>query len=212
MTDVDSHWTELRATLTKKHTGIVDAIRDIEKGLPFRLKSLHFDSGSEFMNYAVVSFCRGYGPSFGREKPIEVLRSRPYRKNDNCYVEQKNLTHVREFIGYDRIESADATRLLNELYREAWCPLLNFFMPTFKLIRKERVGSKIKKTYETPKTPYDRLLESEAISPERKAELKARYATLDPFELKERAERMLQELFGLIRSEEKQDEALKLSA
>ena len=78
-----------------------------------------------------------------RTKPIQVLRSRPYRKNDNCYVEQKNLTHVRQFIGYERIESEKATRILNEIHQELRCPFLNFFMPTFKLIRKERVRSKI---------------------------------------------------------------------
>jgi hypothetical protein len=130
MTDLDSHWTEMRATFTKQHRGIIRAIQCIEKSLPFALSSIKFDSGSEFMNFAVISHCRGFGPSYGRERGLEVMRSRPYRKNDNCYVEQKNLTHVRQFIGYDRIDCPEVTKLLDELYRELWCPFLNFFMPT----------------------------------------------------------------------------------
>ena len=181
VTDLDSHWPQMRWVFTKHHTGIIQAIRDIEAQLPFQLTTLKFDSGSEFMNYGVVSFCKGYG---GRVKPIEVLRSRPYRKNDNCYVEQKNLNHVRQFIGYDRIESRDASRILNELYRDFWCPFLNFFMPTFKLLSKERLGSRIVKKYETTKTPYERLLESPALSSVQKQALQTRYAALDPFELK----------------------------
>lgn len=209
ITDLHSHWTELRATFTKHHTGIISAIRDIERTLPFTLQTLKFDSGSEFMNYGVVSFCRSSGPSFGRVKPIQVLRSRPYRKNDNCYVEQKNLTHVRQFIGYDRIGSEKATRMLNELYRDLWCPFLNFFMPSFKLISKERVGSRIKKKYETPKTPYERLLESPAVSDEHKKQLRARYASLDPFELKLQIEEKLKLLIEEIRRGKKPGKPLK---
>lgn len=209
VTDLDSHWTEMRATFTKRHQGIIGALRDIERSLPFGLNTIKFDSGSEFMNFEVVSYCRGYGPSYGRDKGIDVIRSRPYRKNDNCYVEQKNLTHVRQFIGYDRIESSHATRLLDELYRDAWCPFLNFFMPTFKLISKERVGSRIKKKHEKPKTPYQRLMESAAISEARKAELKTRYESLDPFELKLQIEERLKLLLQVIRNPEQQGEALK---
>ncbi len=209
VTDLDSHWTELRAIFTKHHSGVIRALRDIEHKLPFKLHTLKFDSGSEFMNFAVVSFCRGYGPSYNRVKGIEVLRSRPYRKNDNCYVEQKNLTHVRQFIGYERIESETATRILNELYRDLWCPFLNFFMPTFKLIRKERIGSKIIKKHETPKTPYERLMESESLSHEQKETLKTLHASLDPFELKEKIEEKLKLFWSTIRSEEKQVKQLK---
>jgi hypothetical protein len=211
VTDLDSHWTELRATHTKRHTGIIAALRSIERRLPFTLRSLHFDSGSEFMNFPVVSYCRGSGPSYGRERPIEVTRSRPYRKNDNCYVEQKNLTHVRQFVGYERIEDEEAARMLDQIYRELWCPYLNFFLPTFKLIRKERIGARIKKTYESPKTPYERLLESEAVSEETKARLRAEYERLDPFALKAEIERRLKLLWERVREakrlREKQDDS-----
>lgn len=212
VTDLDSHWTEMRATLTKQHTGIISALQDIEHGLPFALHTLKFDSGSEFMNFAVISFCQSFGPSYGREKGLQVLRSRPYRKNDNCYVEQKNLTHVRQFIGYDRIESRQATQLLNEIYRNLWCPFLNFFMPTFKLLRKERLGSRIVKKYETPQTPYERLTQSQALSIEQKAALQTRYEALDPFELKFQIEEKLKLLFEIIRSDRQQGELLKLAA
>ena len=161
------------------------------------------------MNYAVVSYCRGFGPSYGRTKGIKVLRSRPYRKNDNCYVEQKNLTHVRQFVGYERIESESATRILNELYRDLWCPFLNFFMPTFKLLRKERIGSRIIKKHEVPETPYERLMKSESISLEQKERLKAVQESLDPFELKQQIEEKLKLFWETIRSEVKPGELLK---
>ncbi len=210
LTDIDSHWTEMRATWTKRHGGIVDALRSIEKGLPFRLHTVKFDSGSEFMNYEVVNSLRVHGEGT-REKPLTIYRSRPYRKNDNCYVEQKNLTHVRQFIGYDRIENQNATRMLNEIYRDLWCPFLNFFMPTFKLVRKERIGSRIKKTYEEPETPYDRILASEAVPELTKEALRLRYEALDPIELKLAIEEKLKLVMAIIRSED-QSEELKLAA
>ena len=162
------------------------------------------------MNYEVINSLRVHGEGT-REKPLTIYRSRPYRKNDNCYVEQKNLTHVRQFIGYDRIENQNATRMLNEIYRDLWCPFLNFFMPTFKLVRKERIGSRIKKTYETPRTPYERILASEAVSAPIKEALRLRYEALDPIELKMAIEEKLKLLMGIIRSEE-QSEELKIAA
>jgi hypothetical protein len=210
LTDIDSHWTEMRATWTKRHGGIVEALLSIERGLPFTLHTVKFDSGSEFMNYEVVNSLRRHGEGT-REKAIKIYRSRPYRKNDNCYVEQKNLTHVRQFIGYDRIENQNATRMLNEIYRDLWCPFLNFFMPTFKLIRKERIGSRIKKTYETPRTPYERILASEAVPKDVKDALRNRYKTLDPIELKLAIEEKLKLFMNIVRSEE-QSEELKLAA
>jgi hypothetical protein len=210
LTDIDSHWTEMRATWTKRHGGIIDALRSIEKSLPFTLHTIKFDSGSEFMNYDVISALRSYGENI-RPKPITIYRSRPYRKNDNCYVEQKNLTHVRQFIGYDRIENQNATRLLNEIYRDLWCPFLNFFMPTFKLIRKERIGSRIKKKYEEPKTPYERVMASSTVPEATKKALRARYEALDPIELKLAIEEKLKLLMRIIR-EEDQSKELKLAA
>lgn len=211
MTDIHTHWTEMRATWTKNHQGIIRALGDIEQKLPFSLATMKFDSGSEFMNYAVISYVRSTYVN-DRKNKIEVFRSRPYRKNDNCYVEQKNLTHVRQFIGYDRIDSHAATKILNEIYRDLWCPFLNFFMPTFKLVRKERIGSKIRKQHEKPKTPYQRVLESPEVSEEQKNRMKLQYEALDPFEMKARIEERLQLFFKTLRDEQRQSEALKLAA
>ncbi len=211
MTDIHTHWTEMRATWTKVHQGIIRAFSDIERNLPFSLETVKFDSGSEFMNHAVIGYVRS--PYLNhRKEAIEVFRSRPYRKNDNCYVEQKNLTHVRQFIGYERIDSPEATKILDGIYRELWCPFLNFFMPTFKLIRKERIGSRIRKQYEKPKTPYQRILECPEVPEEQKTRLKAQYESLDPFEMKARIEERLQLFFKTLRDEQRQSEALKLAA
>jgi hypothetical protein len=210
LTDIHTHWTEMRATWTKAHQGIIRALSDIEQLLPFSLQSMKFDSGSEFMNYSVVSYVRSKHIHYRKNK-IDVFRSRPYRKNDNCYVEQKNLTHVRQFIGYDRIDSEKATRILNEVYRELWCPFLNFFMPTFKLIRKERIGSRIRKQYEKPKTPYQRVLECPEVSEEQKNRLRMQYEALDPFELKTRIEEKLKLLFKTLRDDQRPSKALKLA-
>jgi hypothetical protein len=211
MTDIHTHWTEMRATWTKNHQGIIRAFDDIERNLPFSLETVKFDSGSEFMNFAVIGFVRSTH-LIHRKNKIEVFRSRPYRKNDNCYVEQKNLTHVRQFIGYDRIDCPSATKILDEIYRELWCPFLNFFMPTFKLLRKERIGSRIRKDYEKPKTPYQRILECPEVTEVQKTKLKEQYESLDPFELKVRIEERLQLFFKTLRDEQRQSEALKLAA
>jgi hypothetical protein len=108
--DIHTHW-------TKVHVGVIRALACIEKSLPFDLVSMKFDSGSEFMNYQVISYVRSTAIEH-RKTRIEASRSRPYRKNGNCHVEQKNLTHVRQFIGYDRIDSQQATRILDGIYRE----------------------------------------------------------------------------------------------
>jgi hypothetical protein len=129
LTDIDSEWTENRAFLTKSAARIKEALSEIEASLPFTLHSIKFDSGSEFMNFGVISFLRS---THCRSKPIELYRSRPYRKNDQCYVEQKNFTHVRDLFGYDRVESFEAVQLMNEIYRIYWNPLTNHFMPALK--------------------------------------------------------------------------------
>jgi hypothetical protein len=112
LTDIDSGWTENAAVLGKDAKNIRNAIENIEKSLPFILHSMKFDSGSEFMNYGVISFLNSTAI---RKKPVEAYRSRPYRKNDNRYVEQKNFTHVRELFGYDRVESRELVALMNEI-------------------------------------------------------------------------------------------------
>lgn len=195
-TDIATTWTENRSTFTKASGGVLEQLRDIENNLPFKIISFDFDNGSEFLNYPVLEFLEN------RETPIKVSRSRPYRKNDQCFVEQKNYTHVRQLFGYDRIPKRSYVDMMNEIYKKYWSPFQNFFIPTMKLIRKERFGAKIKKTYEKPMTPYVRVMKSELIAEEQKQKLKEKYESLDPFILKEEMEKKLKTYFSMLRKKE----------
>ena len=144
MTDIHTTWTECRAMLTKKGPEVRRQTNSISRSIPFKLLGMNSDSGSEFLNKDILQFTHLSG--------ILFTRSRPYKKNDNCYVEQKNFTHVRELFGYERFDSPRQVNLMNEIYKNYWNPLQNFFLPTFKLKEKIRVGAKIKKKYGTPKT------------------------------------------------------------
>lgn len=196
-TDILTTWTETRATFTKASGGIIERMKEIEKAFPFRILGFNSDNGSEFLNHAFVEHFENR-----KENPIPVKRGRPYRKNDQCFIEQKNLTHVRGLFEYDRVETKALVELMNEIYRDYWCPLQNFFIPTMKLIRKERIGAKIKKKYELPKTPYERVLACPDVPEENKKALRERYATLNPFELKAQMEKKLQVYFQLLRKRE----------
>jgi hypothetical protein len=178
MTDIDSTWTEARAMELKSAKIVVKTIQEIEDELPFPILSMNTDCGNEFLNHQVHAFCRDY-----KGRSIKFTRSRPYKKNDNCYIEQKNFTHVREVFGYERIDGQYFVALMNEIYTQYWLPLQNFFIPNFKLQQKIRVGSRIKKFYGEPKTAYERLIESTHLSDYRKRKLKERYEQLDPFVL-----------------------------
>lgn len=195
-TDIATTWTENRATFSKASGGILEQLKDIEKTLPFPMISFDSDNGSEFLNYPVIEFLEK------RDKPVKITRSRPYRKNDQCYVEQKNYTHVRELFGYDRVAQRDLVALMNEIYRDYWSPFQNFFIPTMKLIRKQRFGAKIRKTYEKPQTPYDRVMKSPLLSEEQKQKLKERYQCFDPFLLRTEMEKKLKHYFSLLRKRE----------
>lgn len=196
LTDIDSTWTENRATFTKKAREIRSQLVDIQKTLPFRIISLNVDNGSEFLNGPVLEFV---SVSIDGQSAIDYTRSRAYKKNDNCYVEQKNFTHVRELFGYERFESPELVVLMNDIYKTCWNPMLNFFIPTFKIKEKYRVGSKVVKKYGIPKTPYQRLLESEYISNEKKQELREQKRQLNPFTLSTNLEKKLEFFFQELR-------------
>lgn len=148
--------------------------------------------GNEFLNEQVVNYLQK------RQAPVNMVRRRPYKKNDNAHVEQKNWTHVRQLFGYDRIEDSVLIPMMNEIYRAYWNPLQNYFTPVLKLTSKERVGGSIKKKYDTPKTPYRRLLESTYISEKEKAKLKDTFCTKNPVYLKKEMEKKLKEFFNLV--------------
>lgn len=195
VTDIHSTWTEVRGIWGKGAIRVVEAMRSIEEALPFNINTFKSDSGSEFLNHEMMVYLRTSRP----DCPIKMIRSRPYKKDDNCYVEQKNFTHVRELLGYDRIGQSDLVPLMNEIYNEYWCPLQNYFIPSMKLLRKTRIGARIKKEYDIPKTPYQRLMECPEISEEQKERLRNRKKTLNPFELQEGLERKLRAFQEVLR-------------
>ena len=193
-TDLHSGWTENRATWNKGMSGVIAQITTIERGLPFFIQSFKTDSGTEFMNHMLKDYLEN------REKPIKMVRSRPYRSNDNCYVEQKNFTHVRQLFGYQRLNDPKLLDLMNEIYTEYWNPLQNFFIPSTKLLRKTRIGARIKKEFEPHKTPYQRLMESSGLTVSQKEALRTRKQSLNPFELSKVLQQKLRQFFEQVQS------------
>lgn len=192
LTDIASTWTECRAVWNKGSMGIVSAIKAIEAKLPFGLKGFDCDNGTEFLNQYLVQYFTEHP-----KKPV-FTRSRPYRKNDNAHVEQKNYSHVRQLFGYGRFENSDLVALMNDLYANEFSRLQNFFCPSVKLLCKERHGSKIIKRYDSPKTPAQRLLDSDHIAKSTKDLLHAQFQSLDPFELHARIQAKLKAISKLV--------------
>ena len=189
VTDIATQWTENRAVWTKIAVNVVEAIRDIEAALPFPILGFDCDNGSEFLNDHLVRYFQG--------KKIGLSRSRPYKKNDNAHVEQKNWTTARALLGYVRLENPELVPLINDIYANEWSDWKNFFCPNMKLKEKIRVGSRIVRKYDQPKTPYQRVLESPEISEAVKEQLRIRYESLDPFALRERIEQKLKRVKAL---------------
>ena len=161
---------------------------DIRQRLPFDLLGIDSDSGSEFINDHLYRYCGQEGITF--------TRARIYRKNDNCFVEQKNYSVVRRAVGYLRYDTEEERLILNELY--GYLRLYtNFFQPTMKLIEKTRIGSKVTKKYDTPLTPYRRVLASPYVSAQRKEPKKAPQAKHNPAQLNRQNTRLLQKLLRL---------------
>lgn len=194
VTDIKSGWTEMEAIRNKAQCWVFDALQDIRARLPFDLLGIDSDNGSEFINAHLVAYCQAEGLVF--------TRSRSYQKNDNCHVEQKNFTAVRNFVGYSRYDSQQELDLLNELY--GYLRLyLNFFHPQMKLVKKERSGSRVKKQYDLPQTPYQRLLVLDEISPNRKKKLQTTYEQLNPFALKRAIDKLQAKLQKMVHEKHK---------
>lgn len=193
-TDICTAWTENRAVWGKGSVGVCNAIQDIEQHLTFPVLGFDSDNGDEFLNWHLFRYFTE------REKnPVQFTRSRPYHKDDNAHVEQKNWTHVRQLFGYYRIENQAVIEQMNDLYRNECSLLRNYFYPTIKLLDKERVNAKIVKRFEkTPKTPYQRIMENEHINQETKDKLTLIFKTLDPFALKKSMELKLKKIFSKI--------------
>ena len=193
-TDIATSWTENRAVWNKGAHGVLTQIKDIESELPFEIQGFDCDNGSEFLNYHLLRYLTDRP-----QKPVKFTRSRPYRKNDNAHVEQKNWSHVRQLFGYDRFGDHRLVDLINDLYKNEWPLYNNFFCPTLKLKSKHRVKSKYVKTYEFPKTPYQRLILSETVSSEAKQKLTETFLKLNPFSLKKMIESKLKLIFNTLR-------------
>lgn len=189
VTDICTGWTENRAMWNKECGPVYERISDVEATLPFEVLGFDCDNGGEFINHVLYDYF------VKRTKPVAFTRSRPYKKNDNAHVEQKNWTHVRNLFGYERLEKYGVVQMMNDLYRKEWSLYQNHFIPTMKLLSKQRTGCKYKKKYEIPKTPYERLLESAFVDDATKEKLKAIHASLNPFKLKQEIERKLTDIF-----------------
>ena len=181
MTDICTTWTETQAVRNKAQVWVFEAIKKIRGHLPFDLLGIDSDNGSEFINDHLFRYCK--------EERITFTRSRKYRKNDNCYVEQKNYSVVRRAVGYLRYDTDGELAMLNELYGHLRL-YTNYFQPVMKLIEKTRTGSRVTKRYDKPQTPYQRVLQSPHVPDKNKDEMKRQYAKLNPAELKRQITRL----------------------
>lgn len=188
MTDVATGWTEFAALLFRDQETVLPAIRHIQKQIPFALLGLDTDNGSEFLNYLLLQYC------FDEE--ITFTRSRPYKKNDQCHVEEKNGSIIRKFIGYDRFEGIQPCQILSALYEQLRL-YVNFFQPSLKLLSKTRQGSRVIKKYDQAQTPHQRVLASKSVPQASKQQLTEQYGELDPVHLLRSIETLQDQLWRL---------------
>jgi hypothetical protein len=187
-TDIVTTWVESRAVLGKSQVRVQQALEAMRQGLPFPLLGIDSDNGSEFINAHLVRYCAGL--------QVQFTRGRPYKKDDNAHIEQKNWTHVRKLVGYERYDSEAAVTALNTVYAELRL-FQNLFLPTVKLVRKERVGARTRRRYDAPQTPLDRVHACPAADRAQVAKLLALRARLDPFVLSTRIDGLLERVYAL---------------
>ena len=176
-TDVASGWTEPRVVRNRASCWTFAALQDVRGKLPFPLLGLDCDNGSEFINNNLARWCA--------DQEITFTRSRPYRKNDGCHVEQKNWSVVRRETGYGRYDTQAERDLIASIYVDLRL-YVNFFLPSVKLRAKERIGAKVHKRYDRPATPYRRLLALKALDGATAAKMRELYLSLNPAELRRR--------------------------
>lgn len=191
LTCVATGWTEVRAVANKAQRWVHEALTEIERSLPFPLLGLDSDNGAEFINHQLLRYCE--------DNRITFTRSRPYRKNDNCFVEQKNWPVVRQMVGYGRYDTPAELRCLRALYSHLRL-YVNFFQPQMRLVSKTRRGATVTKRYDRARTPYRRILEHPAITEEAKDALTRTYLTLNPAQLKRDIARCQDRLLELART------------
>ena len=189
VTDIHTTWVESRAVMGKGQAGVLEAMKQIEQAVPFKLLGIDSDNGSEFINYHLKAFCD--------QKQIQFTRGRPYKKDDNAHIEQKNYTHVRKIFGYLRYDCEPAQQAINDLYQNELRTLQNLFLPSMKLLSKSRLGSKLKRRYDKPQTPLERVAACPQADPLKLQELKRLRDVTDPFELAKTIEQKLQRIYQL---------------
>ncbi|MEF3280244.1 MAG: integrase [Elusimicrobiota bacterium] len=190
-TDIQTGWTERFAVMGKGQSGVMAGIVNIRKNIPFRMRKIVSDNGEEFINEHLLNFCIKSRPR------IQFTRSRPYKKDDNAHIEQKNFTHVRKIFGWDRYDTEEALSAMNDLYENELRLFQNLFQPSFKLIKKTRIGSKLVRKYDKPKTAFQRLLESGKFDKSKVKKLKEIFAILDPFELSKMIDEKLECIYKM---------------
>lgn len=183
--DIATTWTEKEAALGRSEKATVLAFEALEKRFPFKILGIDSDNDTLFINWHFLRMTQ--------RKQITFTRSRAYRKNDQAHIEQKNFSTVRKIIGYQRLETEKQLKTLNQIY-QLLSDYLNFFIPTLKLVKKEHIGSKVKRIYDKPKTPLTRVLEHPDIDEDTKLALRGKYLTLNPADLLREINRLVREL------------------
>ena len=193
--EISSGWWEAEAVMGRAQNRTFDALKRIRKRSPYQWLGIDSDNDQMFINHQFFRYCEQEG--------LEFTRSRPHRKNDNAYIEQKNYTHVRRPLGYLRYETEEELHLINDLYRNELRLFKNFFQPVMKLAKKERVDGRVRRKYDKAKTPYQRLLESKKVLTAEQKTLETLYTNLNPAELKRQIERKLEKLYEMYQKKKK---------
>ncbi len=188
LTDIHTTWVETCAVQGKSQVRVQEGLETLRQQLPFALRGIDSDNGSEFINAHLLKYCRAH--------QIQFTRGRPYKKDDNAHIEQKNWTHVRKRMGYVRYDSGAALTAMNAVYADLRL-LQNLFLPSVKLQRKERLGARLRRTYDAPQTPLDRVRACPQADPAKVAVLVRQRAQLDPFILAARVDQQLAHLYTL---------------
>jgi len=194
-TEIATGWWEGEGIMGKGQYPTLEALKRIKERTPFAWREIHTDNDSAFINAHLFKY--------SQEEKIGFSRSRPNKKNDNCYIEEKNWTHIKKTLGYLRYDTQEELSLINDLYRNELRLYKNFFQPVMQLTKKIRIGGKVKRVYDIPKTPYQRIMESNQISKETKRNLKAFYLSLNPAWLKREIEEKINRLYQVYERKKK---------
>jgi hypothetical protein len=189
LTDIHTTWVETTAVLGKSQAAVQQALAELRQALPFRLRGIDSDNGSEFINSHLWDYCQA--------EEIQFTRGRPYKKDDNAHIEQKNWTHVRKLLGYVRYDTPEVQAAINALYRQELRLFQNLFLPSVNLLRKERVGSRLRRRYDVPRTPLERVAACPEADPSAVAHLTRLRDRLDPFALAATIDRKLEGIYAL---------------